>query len=394
MRCEASIHPLRELADIQTGPFGSQLHKEDYVEIGTPIVTVEHLGNRAFTEQNLPKVSDKDRERLKKYILATGDIVFSRVGSVDRCSYVDERHRGWMFSGRCLRVRPSEKIDPLYLYYYFSLESTQQFVRNIAVGATMPSINTKLLGEVPINVPDLYTQKKISSLLSSIDDKIELNNKINENLEQQARTLFAQWLIENDGAYEFAVLSDVAVINPDTYSPKDAWEYVNYLDTSSITDGIISEIQHIKPSTEKLPSRARRIIAANDIVFSTVRPNQRHFGIISHPTENMLASTGFAVIRSKHPCVSNELLYLCLTEDGFIEKMQQLAEQSTSTFPSIKPSDLDSCKIPYPISPELNEALKAIFVNISNNQKQNRALAEIRDTLLPKLMDGKLNIDF
>lgn len=91
------IDYLRDIADIQTGPFGSQLHKEDYVENGTPIVTVEHLGNRIFTEQNLPKVSDEDKARLKKYVLMEGDIVFSRVGSVDRCSYVDKFHAGWMF---------------------------------------------------------------------------------------------------------------------------------------------------------------------------------------------------------------------------------------------------------------------------------------------------------
>lgn len=87
---------LKTIADIQTGPFGSQLHKEDYVETGTPIVTVEHLGNRVFTEQNLPRVSDSDKARLIKYTLSTGDIVFSRVGSVDRCSYVDKSHDGWM----------------------------------------------------------------------------------------------------------------------------------------------------------------------------------------------------------------------------------------------------------------------------------------------------------
>ena len=82
---------LRNIADIQTGPFGIQLHKEDYVNDGTPIVTVEHLGNRVFTKQNLPKVSDEDKVRLAKYVLSKGDIVFSRVGSVDRCSYVSEQ---------------------------------------------------------------------------------------------------------------------------------------------------------------------------------------------------------------------------------------------------------------------------------------------------------------
>lgn len=173
---------LRDIADIQTGPFGSQLHKKDYVEEGTPIVTVEHLGNRTFTEQNLPKVSDKDKKRLKKYILKEGDIVFSRVGSVDRCSYVDKAHDGWMFSGRCLRVRPAKGINPLYLYYYFCTDKIKQFVRNIAVGATMPSINTKLMGEVQIAYPDEFLQKRIVDVLDTVDNKIQKNIDINKNL--------------------------------------------------------------------------------------------------------------------------------------------------------------------------------------------------------------------
>ena len=386
---------LKTIADIQTGPFGSQLHKEDYVETGTPIVTVEHLGNRVFTEQNLPRVSDSDKARLIKYTLSTGDIVFSRVGSVDRCSYVDKSHDGWMFSGRCLRVRPTELVDSLYLYYYFCLEETKQFVRNIAVGATMPSINTKLLGEVEIALPDLNNQKRIAAVLSSLDDKIENNQKLNDNLYAQAKATTKQWISKSTGDYELLPLSDIASINPDTYSPKETWKYVNYLDTSSITEGCIAEIQHITPSSEKLPSRARRKIAPNDIVFSTVRPNQRHYGIISEPLPNMLGSTGFAVIRSKNPLVCNELIYLCLTENEFIEKMQQLAEQSTSTFPSIKPSDLGVCEIPCPkdqSSTSFTETLKSLFALIAANQRENISLSEIQDVLLPKLMSGEIDV--
>lgn len=182
MKCEVNKFLLKEIADIQTGPFGSQLHKEDYKEIGTPLVTVEHLGNRCFTEQNLPKVSDDDKRRLNKYVLFEGDIVFSRVGSVDRCSYVSGKYSGWMFSGRCLRVRPSKMVDPLFLYYFFCLESTKQYIRNIAVGATMPSINTTILGELPVELPKIECQHKIAKILSSLDDKIELNNAINHNL--------------------------------------------------------------------------------------------------------------------------------------------------------------------------------------------------------------------
>lgn len=386
---------LKDLADIQTGPFGSQLHKKDYVEDGTPIVTVEHLGERTFTEQNLPKVSDADKKRLSKYVLCMGDIVFSRVGSVDRCSFVDKAHDGWMFSGRCLRVRPYKSIDSLYLYYYFCLKETKQFVRNIAVGATMPSINTKLLGEVEITYPHISVQRKIVKILSAIDNKIELNKKVNDNLLAQAREIAKQWISANTDDYEMLSLSDTASINPDTYSLKEEWEYVNYLDTSSITDGCIAEIQCIITSFEKLPSRARRKLAPNDIVFSTVRPNQRHFGIISEPLPNMLCSTGFAVIRSKNPSVCNELIYLCLTENKFVEEMQQLAEQSTSTFPSIKPSDLGACEIPCPrdnSSLGFTEKLKSMFALIAANQRENSYLADMRDALLPKLISGEINV--
>lgn len=291
-------------------------------------------------------------------------------------------------------MRAKEGVsDPQFIYYL----ATSPSFRNIAIKSMVGSsgrqrVQQTVLDELVLSVPPLEEQKKISSLLCVLDQKIALNNEINDNLHQQARTLLTQWQIKHEGEYDFSLLSDVAVINPDTYSPKDAWEYVNYLDTSSITDGIISEVQCIKPLTEKLPSRARRIISANDVVFSTVRPNQHHFGIITEPLENMLASTGFAVIRSRHPLISNELLYLCLTENSFIEKMQQLAEQSTSTFPSIKPSDLGVCKIPCPIDQDLSDALNTLFACITANQRENTSLSALRDTLLPKLMSGEIDV--
>lgn len=219
--------------------------------------------------------------------------------------------------------------------------------------------------------------------------------QLNENLYVQAQAIKKQWVATNEDGYQLLPLADVATINPDTYSPKEAWRYVNYLDTSSITNGVIANIQRIVPSNEKLPSRARRKVVAGDVLFSTVRPNQNHFGIISDPLPNMLASTGFAVIRSKNFLVCNELIYLCITERNFVEKMQQLAEQSTSTFPSIKPSDLETCQIPCPkdeISAAFTNTLKYLFDLIAINIHENNSLAAMRDTLLPKLMSGEIDI--
>ena len=184
---------------VQTGPFGSQLHQKDYVLVGTPILTVEHLGENRVTHQDIPRVTDHDRERLSKYILRKGDIVFSRVGSVDRRALVSEAEEGWLFSGRCLRVRPDpNKIDPGYLSYFFGLPSFQEYVRSIAVGATMPSLNTKILSDVVIVHPSLPEQRAIAHVLGTLDDKIELNRRINEILEEMARALFKSWFVDFD----------------------------------------------------------------------------------------------------------------------------------------------------------------------------------------------------
>ena len=159
-------YKLSDIAEVQTGPFGSQLHNKDYVTIGTPIVAFEHLGNRRFSKQNLPLVSDNDKKRLTKYFLQVGDIVFSRVGSVDRCSYVTSDENGWLFSGRCLRVRCYNNCYPLFLYYYFCNESIKQYIKSIAVGATMPSINTKLMADIHVLLTNINQQKCIADIRS------------------------------------------------------------------------------------------------------------------------------------------------------------------------------------------------------------------------------------
>ena len=190
---------LGNIAISQTGPFGSQLHEEDYVSEGTPIVTVEHLGDTNFTHQNLPFVSEADTKRLSKYILIEGDIVFSRVGSIDRNVYVDKNHEGWMFSGRCIRVRADKnKVNPRYLSYYFKQNSFKKMMMNLAVGATMPSLNTKIMNSIELDLLPRGNQDKIANILSAIDDKIQINNQINQELETIAKTLYDYWFVQFD----------------------------------------------------------------------------------------------------------------------------------------------------------------------------------------------------
>ena len=195
--CEGRLGDLCIENGVQTGPFGSQLHQEDYVAVGTPIITVEHLGDNRIIHRDLPCVTDEDRARLSKYSLHTGDIVFSRVGSVDRRAIVQETEDGWLFSGRCLRVRPNiEHLNPQWLSYFFGLPAFKQYIRSIAVGATMPSINTKILSDVPIYFPPLECQRTASNFLTYLDNKIQLNYQINQTLEQMAQALFKSWFVD------------------------------------------------------------------------------------------------------------------------------------------------------------------------------------------------------
>lgn len=167
------VAEIGDIANVKTGPFGSSLHEHDYVEDGTPIITVEHLGKRGITYSNLPKVSEKDWKRLNAYSLQENDIVFSRVGSVDRNAFVSKAEQGWLFSGRLLRVRRlSSEIDTKYLSYHFHSEPFKNRVRTVAVGQTMASLNTQILKSVFVVLPPRAEQTEIATILSDMDAEI------------------------------------------------------------------------------------------------------------------------------------------------------------------------------------------------------------------------------
>ena len=385
---------LRDIADIQTGPFGSQLHKEDYVDGGTPIVTVEHLGSRVFTEQNLPTVSDEDKARLSKYVLKKGDIVFSRVGSVDRCSYVDAAHEGWMFSGRCLRVRPNEEIDPLFLYYFFCLEETKQFVRNIAVGATMPSINTKLLGEVEVKYPSMTEQRKIVALLSAIDDKIETNRRINDNLEQQAQSYFQELFVDNaDPEWATGTISDLGAVVGGSTPSKAKPEYYTESGIAWITpkDLSINKSKFISHGENDitelgLKNSSAAIMPEGTVLFSSRAP----IGYIAIAAGEVTTNQGFKSVVPK-PEIGTPFVYFFLKNNlPVIEGMA-----SGSTFKEVSGSTMKNIPAVIPDAETLarfNEFCSPIFAQQRVLEEQCQSLAALRDNLLPKLMSGEIDV--
>lgn len=174
-------------------------------------------------------------------------------------------------------------------------------------------------------------------------------------------------------------LGDICKSNINSYSEKDNWSFVNYLDTGNITENKISDIQFIDLSSESLPSRARRKVQLNDIIYSTVRPNQKHFGIIKNQPENFLVSTGFAVLHTNKTIADPNFIFYNLIQNENTESLHAIAEQTTSAYPAIKPSDIENLSIklpPLPTQQKIARILSSLDDKIELNNKINTNLEQ------------------
>jgi len=168
-------------------------------------------------------------------------------------------------------------------------------------------------------------------------------------------------------------LANIIKVNQNTYSSKENWQFFNYLDTGNITTNIIDDIKYINPFIDKLPSRAKRKVRINSIIYSTVRPNQLHYGIMKEFPENFLVSTGFAVIDVNTEEALPDYIYYVLTQKDIIEHLEAIAEQSVSAYPSIKPSDIENLEIFIPDIDTQTKIVKIISV-IDEKIKKNREI--------------------
>ncbi len=183
-------HKLGEFSDIKTGPFGSTLHADDYINDGMPIITTEHFksGQLPTVKDGIPQVSENDYCRLSSYILNTNDIVFSRVGSVDINALVTPFQDKWLFSGRVLRVRPYAEIDSMFLHTLLETDSVRNDIISRAVGQTMPSINTEILKITSLCLPqDIDEQREIGEYFCIFDRLINFHQHKCDQLKEVKR---------------------------------------------------------------------------------------------------------------------------------------------------------------------------------------------------------------
>ena len=422
---------------IQTGPFGSQLHQRDYVPAGTPIITVEHLGDNRIIHQDMPHVSDDDKDRLSKYALREGDIVFSRVGSVDRRALVRHTEDGWLFSGRCLRIRPNvNKIDPTYLSYFFGLPTFQEHIRSIAVGATMPSLNTKILSDVSILYPPLPEQRAIAHVLGALDDKIELNRRMNETLEEMGRALFKSWFVDFDPvrakmegrwrrgeslpglpAELYDLLPD-RLVDSELGEIPEGWGVKGLGKVCTLRAGSVfrkasqgklsGKYPFIKVSDMNLAGNSMGILDANNwvdeedlrqlkakpfpsdtTVFAKIGEGlkQNRIRVLLRPTiidNNMMGAVPNANV------IDPIVLFYALSQFDFGEVAGGTA------LPYLTVSALNALIVPVPPLEEqipLAEPLRFMYKSYISNEIESHTLTTQRDALLPKLVSGEVGVD-
>ncbi|OLA45449.1 MAG: hypothetical protein BHW39_03840 [Firmicutes bacterium CAG:552_39_19] len=191
---------LGDISEIKTGPFGSTLHADDYVSDGIPIITTEHFktGSLPTDKYGLPQVSENDFSRLSAYILNAGDIVFSRVGSVDINALITPFQSTWLFSGRVLRVRPQNKNSSQFLHTLLETEDVKNDIRTRAVGQTMPSINTEILKTTPLRLPEsTLEQEQLGKYFLNLDTLITLHQRKYEKLVNIKKSMLDKMFPQN-----------------------------------------------------------------------------------------------------------------------------------------------------------------------------------------------------
>jgi type I restriction enzyme S subunit len=320
------------------------------------------------------------------YLYDDESILIPRKGSLNNIMY--QNNPFWTVDTMFWTKIKKNKVIPKFLFYQLTLID----YTNLNVGSAVPSLTVPVINAIEIDLPPLPEQKAIAETLSGLDDKIDLLHRQNKTLEQMAETLFRQWFVEEAKEdWELVKIGRFVKTNKNSVNKDYPHKIIKYLDTGSLTEGKIEALQEI--SFNEAPSRAKRLVNHNDVLISTVRPNQKHFGIIKNPIDNLVVSTGFCVITCEN--IDPHFIYILLTTSDMTEYLHSIAEGSTSTYPSLKPIDIEAIEFQLPPNDLLikfaNYCNNA-WVKIDKNQNQIRTLVKIRDTLLPKLMSGEVKV--
>ena len=383
-------YKLGEITDIQTGPFGSQLHQRDYVDVGTPCIMPTNIGTHLdIKPEGIAHVKEEDVARLNKHCVKTGDIIYSRRGDIEKCAFISKHEEGWLCGTGCLRIRiNSLSANPHFIAYQLSTKECKKWIVGNAVGTTMLNLNTGILKELPLLMPDRQLQDSVVKILQSLDDKIEVNRRINDNLEQQAQALFKSWFVD------FEPFKDCEFVESELGMIPKGWRV-----------GKLGELCQFKRGKGLLSKNA--IPGDVPVVAGGLEPACYHN--ISNTKAPVITVSGSGAnagfMRMYHQEVwASDCSFIDITCENWLFVYCFLAinshllkhAQTGAVQPHVKPADIHDFDLAIPPKEYIQRFQDKISSFITKKgliEQESRRLAELRDTLLPKLMSGEFKVN-
>ena len=395
-------------ANIQTGPFGSQLHQSDYSEYGVPVVMPKDLIDGHISESSIARVDETHVQRLNRHKIEDGDILYSRRGDVGRCAFAGSRETGWLCGTGCLRVTiDRNKANPRFVFYQLQKTETVGWVINHAVGATMLNLNTSILGGVPLEIPSLSQQNHIVEILTGYDSLIETNQRQIKLLEEAAQRLYKEWFVnlrypghENvpvvDGVpegWERKTMADVCQAigggTPST-AKKEYYEggtirWVTPTDLTRTGSWILLDTEK-KITKEGLDNSSAKMLPPYTVLMTS------------------RASIGYIAL-CKHEVCTNQGFISCVPFDekvryylmfNLLNRVDEIKSKATgSTFLEITKRTFKELEIIKPPEETISSFNTVIIPMINRMEllfQQTELLSTARDRLLPKLMSGEIAV--
>jgi putative specificity protein s len=368
--------------NIQTGPFGSQLHQSDYSDGGVPVVMPKDLVDGHISEDSIARVSMNHVDRLSRHKIEVGDILYSRRGDVGRCAFATEVEQGWLCGTGCLRVTIDQsKAIPKFIFYQLQKAETIGWVEKHAVGSTMLNLNTSILGSVPIELPSMAEQQMIVHVLSAYDDLIENNQKQIKLLEEAAQRLYKEWFVDlRFPGHETTPIVDGIPEGWENASVTDLLEIRYGKDHKGLADGCIPVY-----GSGGIMRKVDKILYSGESVLIPRKGSLNNILLVSG--DFWTIDTMFYSV-PKRPNVA-KYVYLYLTG------IDMYAMNIGAAVPSMSVKILDGMRLLCPSDSilELFETTaKPYYEMIELLKKKQSMLGETRDRLLLKLMSGEIEV--
>lgn len=397
---------LGDIADVQTGPFGSQLHKSDYIAEGIPCIMPTNIGPHLnFIVDGIAHVSEVDANRLSRHLTEIGDIIYARRGDIEKCAYVTTNEEKWLCGTGCLKIRCNNEVNSRFIAYLLSTAECKKWITGNAVGTTMLNLSKGILSNLPLLVPSHEDQRRIASILSSLDRKIELNNKINADLEEMAQAIFKNWFVDfepfKDGKFvdselgkipegwKVGRLTDIIKLMPGG-TPKTSEPL--YWDNGTIPFFSPKDVNGVycfateKHITETGLNKCSSNLYPKDTIFITCR------GTVG---KVCLAACDMAMNQSNYAIRAIDgysQYYVFFLVKSVVERL--IKKSNGAVFSAITSKDFDEeILIPSQKAVEdFTNVIDGFFRRIFTIGTENSRLSLLRDTLLPRLMSGAIEV--